>query len=159
MVPTATHHCWMAHRRNRSRAKHRPHGYPSRPQSPMVRRPVRQHRQRSRTALAQRFTRLLGQPPLTYIADRRLSRAAELLHTSAAPIPAIGQPGWATHPKPPSAGPSAAATVGPQDSGETPQKSTPRGTPFRETRSDRSRFPHPKQHRWRAVSGHEQPAR
>lgn len=43
----------------------------------------------SRTALAQRFTRLLGQPPLTYIAERRLSHAAELLRTSTAPIAAI----------------------------------------------------------------------
>jgi AraC-like DNA-binding protein len=43
----------------------------------------------SRTALAQRFTRLLGRPPLTYIADRRLSHAAELLRTSTAPVAAI----------------------------------------------------------------------
>ena len=43
----------------------------------------------SRTALAQRFTRLLGRPPLTYIADRRLSHAAELLRTSTTPVAAI----------------------------------------------------------------------
>ncbi len=43
----------------------------------------------SRTALAQRFTRLLGRPPLTYIADRRLSHAAELLRSSTAPVAAI----------------------------------------------------------------------
>ncbi|AQT78000.1 hypothetical protein B1R94_00235 [Mycolicibacterium litorale] len=43
----------------------------------------------SRTALAQRFTRLLGRPPLTYIADRRLSHAAELLRTSTTPIATI----------------------------------------------------------------------
>jgi AraC-like DNA-binding protein len=43
----------------------------------------------SRTALAQRFTRLLGRPPLTYIADRRLSHAAELLRSSTTPVAAI----------------------------------------------------------------------
>jgi AraC-like DNA-binding protein len=43
----------------------------------------------SRTALAQRFTRLLGRPPLTYVADRRLSHAAELLRTSTTPVAAI----------------------------------------------------------------------
>jgi AraC-like DNA-binding protein len=43
----------------------------------------------SRTALAQRFTRLLGRPPLTYIADRRLSHAAELLRTSTTSVAAI----------------------------------------------------------------------
>jgi AraC-like DNA-binding protein len=43
----------------------------------------------SRTSLAQRFTRLLGRPPLTYIADRRLSHAAELLRTSTTPVAAI----------------------------------------------------------------------
>ncbi|BBY62129.1 AraC family transcriptional regulator [Mycolicibacterium helvum] len=43
----------------------------------------------SRTAMAQRFTRLLGRPPLTYIADRRLSHAAELLRTSTTPVAAI----------------------------------------------------------------------
>jgi AraC-like DNA-binding protein len=43
----------------------------------------------SRTAFAQQFTRLLGRPPLSYIADRRLGHAAELLRTSAAPVAAI----------------------------------------------------------------------
>ena len=43
----------------------------------------------SRTALAQRFARLLGEPPLTYIANRRLGRAADLLRTSSAPVGAI----------------------------------------------------------------------
>lgn len=43
----------------------------------------------SRSALAQRFTRLLGQPPLAYIADRRLGRAAELLSRSTAPVAVI----------------------------------------------------------------------
>jgi AraC-like DNA-binding protein len=45
----------------------------------------------SRTALAQRFTRLLGLPPLTYIADRRLSHAAELLRTTTTPVAAIAR--------------------------------------------------------------------
>jgi AraC-like DNA-binding protein len=43
----------------------------------------------SRTALAQRFTRLLGRPPLAYIADRRLNRAAELLLARTMSVAAI----------------------------------------------------------------------
>ena len=45
----------MAHLGNGSRAKHRPYVYPSRPRSPMVGCPARQHCHMSRTALAQRF--------------------------------------------------------------------------------------------------------
>jgi AraC-like DNA-binding protein len=43
----------------------------------------------SRTAFAERFTRLLGCPPAGYLIDRRLDRAAQLLRTDTASVGAI----------------------------------------------------------------------
>ncbi len=81
----------------------------------------------SRTALAQRFARLLGEPPLTYIANRRLGRAADLLRTSSAPVGAIAN----------EVGYSSEAAFSrafrrrfgqpPRESGETPPPSNPPG--------------------------------
>lgn len=43
----------------------------------------------SRSVFAERFTRLLGNPPAAYLAQRRLDRAAELLRTTGAPVSAV----------------------------------------------------------------------
>ena len=43
----------------------------------------------SRTAFAERFTRLLGCPPAGYLIDRRLDRAAQLLRADTASVAAI----------------------------------------------------------------------
>ncbi len=45
----------------------------------------------SRAAFARRFTRLVGQPPLTYVTWWRMTTAARLLRTSDAPVNTIAQ--------------------------------------------------------------------
>jgi AraC-like DNA-binding protein/quercetin dioxygenase-like cupin family protein len=45
----------------------------------------------SRTAFAERFTRLLGRPPAGYLIDRRLDRAAELLRRDTASVAAVAE--------------------------------------------------------------------
>ncbi|GAA3888805.1 AraC family transcriptional regulator [Streptomyces sedi] len=45
----------------------------------------------SRTTLAGRFTRLVGEPPLTYLTEWRMSLAAELLTESKAPLASVAQ--------------------------------------------------------------------
>jgi len=45
----------------------------------------------SRSAFAERFTRLLGQSPAAYITDRRLDRAAHLLRSTETQVSKIGQ--------------------------------------------------------------------
>ena len=51
----------------------------------------------SRSAFADRFTKLIGAPPLRYIARSRMNRAAEMLRTTSVPIEQIGaELGYAT---------------------------------------------------------------
>ncbi|MGH3722877.1 MAG: cupin domain-containing protein [Mycobacterium sp.] len=50
-----------------------------------------QHARQSRSAFTQRFTALLGQPPASYIADRRLDRAAHLLRFTTDAVSDIGR--------------------------------------------------------------------
>ena len=51
----------------------------------------------SRSAFADRFTKLVGQPPLRYVARARMNRAAELLQTTSLPIDQIAiERGYAT---------------------------------------------------------------
>lgn len=50
-----------------------------------------QHARQSRSAFAQRFTELLGQPPAGYIAERRLDRAAHLLRSSNDAVSQVGR--------------------------------------------------------------------
>lgn len=45
----------------------------------------------SRSTFAERFTRLLGQSPAAYIADRRLDRAAHLLRSTSASVSSIAR--------------------------------------------------------------------
>jgi AraC-like DNA-binding protein len=45
----------------------------------------------SRSAFADRFSRLLGQTPAAYVAGRRLDRAAELLRSTTTPVTRISQ--------------------------------------------------------------------
>ena len=45
----------------------------------------------SRSVFAQRFTALVGEPPLTYLTWWRMTTAARLLHESAAPLSAVAQ--------------------------------------------------------------------
>ncbi|TDC28033.1 AraC family transcriptional regulator [Streptomyces sp. 8K308] len=45
----------------------------------------------SRTTLASRFTRLVGEPPLTYLTDWRMTLAADLLTESAATVGAVAR--------------------------------------------------------------------
>ncbi|ANW22325.1 AraC family transcriptional regulator [Streptomyces clavuligerus] len=45
----------------------------------------------SRTTLAQRFTRLVGRPPLTYLTDWRMALAADLLTESTATLAAVAR--------------------------------------------------------------------
>ncbi len=50
-----------------------------------------QHARQSRSAFTQRFTELLGQPPASYIAERRLDRAAHLLRSTTDAVSHIGR--------------------------------------------------------------------
>jgi AraC-like DNA-binding protein len=51
----------------------------------------------SRSAFADRFAKLVGEPPLRYIARTRMNRAAELLRTTSLPVEHIGtERGYAT---------------------------------------------------------------
>jgi transcriptional regulator GlxA family with amidase domain len=51
----------------------------------------------SRTVFNKRFTALLGQPPITYLADLRLTHAGRLLRETEAPLATIaGQVGYST---------------------------------------------------------------
>lgn len=47
--------------------------------------------QHSRSSFAERFTRLFGQSPAAYVAERRLDRAAQLLRTTTSPVSKIGR--------------------------------------------------------------------